>query len=133
MQKFIAAALAAALVAQPLVVPTSAFARDGDYGREDPCVAAKHKSAKTGTVAGGVVGALAGSAIAGSGDRAKGAIIGGALGAAAGHQIGLHNYNCAAYPRRVAARANCHWIVEDGRSFEICRQRDGVWRPSGRA
>lgn len=133
MQKFAAAMIVAALAAQPLVMPTSAFARAGDYGREDPCNAAKHKSAKTGTVAGGVVGALAGSAIAGKGDRAKGAIIGGALGAAAGHQIGLHNYNCSAYPRRVAARANCHWIVEDGRSFEICRQRDGVWRPSGRA
>lgn len=132
MKNFAMALAAAALVTTPMVVvPTAASAQD--YGRGDPCNAAKHKSAKTGTIAGGVVGALAGSAIAGKGDRTKGALIGGAVGAAAGHQIGLHNYRCAAYPRRVHARSGCHWIVENGRSFEICRNRDGVWRPSGRA
>lgn len=133
MQKFVAALMVAALAAQPMVFATSAQARDSDYGRGDPCASAKHKNAKTGTLAGGVIGALAGSAVAGKGDRGKGAVIGGALGAVAGHQIGLHNYNCTAYPRRVAARGNCHWIQEDGRDFEICRSRDGVWRPSGRA
>ena len=132
MKNFALALAASALIASPMVViPTAASAQD--YGREDPCNAAKHKSAKTGTIAGGVVGALAGSAVAGKGDRGKGAIIGGALGAAAGHQIGLHNYKCVAYPRRVHARAGCHWVSEDGSSFEICRGRDGVWRRSGRA
>lgn len=131
MKNFALALAASVLVASPMVVPTTAAAQD--YGRDDPCNAAKHKSAKTGTIAGGVVGALAGSAVAGKGDRGKGAIIGGALGAAAGHQIGLHNYKCVAYPRRVHARAGCHWVAEDGSNFEICRGRDGVWRRSGRA
>ena len=132
MKNFAMALAAAALAASPMVVvPTAASAQD--YGRSDPCTAAKHKSAKTGTIAGGVIGALAGSAVAGKGDRGKGAVIGGALGAVAGHQIGVHKYDCAAYPRRVHARAGCHWVVEDGRSFEICRSKDGIWRRSVRA
>ena len=133
MRNLLVAAVAAALAVQPMVVATSAQARDSDYGRGDPCTTAKHKSADRGTTTGAVVGALAGAAIAGKGDRAKGALVGGAVGAVAGHQIGLHNFDCTRYPKRISARANCHWIVEDGRSFEICRQRDGVWRPSGRA
>ena len=40
-----------------------------------------------GTVAGGLLGALAGSAIAGRGDRTEGAIIGGVVGAVAGNQL----------------------------------------------
>lgn len=133
MRNFVVAAAAAVLAAQPMALPSVAQARDNSYGRSDPCVEAKHKSAQTGTLAGAAIGAIAGSAIAGHGDRGKGAVIGGALGAVAGHQVGLHNYRCASYPRRVSARRGCHWIVENGRSFEICRQRDGVWRPSGRA
>jgi hypothetical protein len=131
MRNFVVAALAASLAASPMVIPSVSVA--ADYGTSDPCTAAKHKSAKKGTVTGGVVGALAGAAVAGKGDRGKGALIGGALGSVAGHQIALSNFKCTAYPRRVSARRGCHWIVEDGRSFEICRNRDGVWRPSGRA
>jgi uncharacterized protein YcfJ len=133
MRKSIVVAVAAVLALQPLAMPTLAVAKDNGYGSSDPCNEAKHKSADKGTATGAVVGALAGAAIAGQGDRAKGAVVGGALGAVAGHQIGLHNYKCATYPKRVSARSGCHWIVEDGRSFEICRGRDGVWRPSGRA
>lgn len=133
MSKFVVAAVAAALAFQPVAFATSAQARDNSYGSSDPCTEAKHKAADKGTATGAVVGALGGALVAGHGDRAKGAVVGGALGAVAGHQIGLHNYKCSAYPKRVSARKGCHWIVEDGRSFEICRGRDGVWRPSGRA
>jgi uncharacterized protein YcfJ len=51
------------------------------------CEARKHNDRVAGTVLGGVVGALAGSAIAGHGSRAGGALIGGAVGAVAGNQI----------------------------------------------
>jgi hypothetical protein len=42
------------------------------------------------------------------------------------------------HPSRVADhRANCHWVREtyDGadHDFELCKDSDGVWRPSGRA
>ena len=47
-----------------------------------------------GTVAGGLLGALAGSAIAGRGDRTEGAIIGGVVGAVAGNQLSKSNRPC---------------------------------------
>ncbi len=44
---------------------------------------------------------------------------------------------CAEYPRGVTYhRANCRWVQEyyggAYHDFEICQDRDGVWRPSGR-
>jgi uncharacterized protein YcfJ len=130
MRKVLALVAIAAFIVQPVVLPTVAQARS--YSN-DPCIVAKHKAGDNGTVGGAVLGAIVGSAVAGKGDRGKGAIVGGALGAAAGHSVGVHNYNCTRYPRRVSARAGCHWVSENGRSFEICRNRDGTWRPSGRA
>ena len=58
-----------------------------------------------------------------------------AAGAAA---AGVHTVVCLGYPSRVADhQPNCHWVreVQDGKpqDFELCRDRDGVWRPSGRA
>lgn len=84
---------------------------------------------------------MAGSAIAGRGDRTEGALIGGAVGAVAGHEIAKRRVQCSSYPRRVSqtsySRSRCHWVQEyyGGRShsFEVCRGRDGVWRPSGRS
>jgi hypothetical protein len=51
---------------------------------------------------------------------------------------GQHKVACQNYPSRVADhRANCHWVREtyDGadHDFELCKDSDGVWRPSGRA
>ncbi|CAN5179071.1 hypothetical protein BH11PSE2_BH11PSE2_19580 [soil metagenome] len=133
MRKFVIAAVVATLAAQPMIVPSFAFAKGDGYGKGDPCSVAKHKSADKGTTTGAIIGAIGGAAVAGKGDRGKGAVIGGALGAVAGHQVGLHNFNCTRYPSRFAARKGCHWIDENGRGFEICRGRDGEWRRSGRA
>jgi len=47
-----------------------------------------------GTVVGGVLGALAGSAVAGRGDRTEGAVIGGIGGAVVGNQVSKGNGDC---------------------------------------
>ena len=77
----ISASLVAALAAPALTVPTAASAYTSR------CEAQKHNDRVAGTVIGGVVGALAGSAIAGHGNKTGGALIGGAVGAVAGNQI----------------------------------------------
>ena len=85
-------------------VPIAASAQPRDYDRDhdhrhkvwvckDP-----HKAANTGTLVGGLGGALVGSAIAGHGNKLGGALIGGGVGAVAGHQIAKSN-----------AKKNCHW------------------------
>ena len=128
----------AALVAAPaLAVPQFAAAQPyHDYGSYDPCYAAKRHAGNQGAVAGGVTGAVLGSAIAGRGSRFGGAILGGAVGAVAGHAIAKGTVRCVSYPSRYRPRPNCHWVEQDysGRrhSFEHCRGHDGVWRPSGR-
>ena len=70
-----------------------------------------------GTVAGGVLGALAGSAIAGRGAHAEGAIIGGVVGAVAGNQLSKSRpcptgYVSRRYDDRFDTRRAayaCHW------------------------
>ena len=57
-----------------------------------------HRAANTGTVVGGLGGALVGSALAGHGNKLGGALIGGGVGAVAGHQIAKNN-----------AKKSCHW------------------------
>jgi uncharacterized protein YcfJ len=74
-----------------------------------------------GTVAGGVLGALAGSAIAGRGSGTEGAVIGGVVGAVAGNQLTKKKSPCPAgyvyrsyddrYSSRSAQRVreSCRW------------------------
>jgi Glycine zipper 2TM domain len=66
-----------------------------------------HRSGRiAATVGGGAVGAVAGGAIAGRGDRTEGAIIGGVIGAIAGNQIAKPSHDCSrAYG----------WYDKDGR------------------
>jgi Glycine zipper 2TM domain len=143
-----ALALAAAgmmAIAVPTVAPTAAMAQ-----RYDPCREQQRSNANKGTIVGGVVGALAGGGVAARGAKTEGALLGGAVGAVAGHQIGKHNTKCQSYrpAPRPAARtsnnnyqrssyagsSNCRWVQDDrGRGYEVCRSRDGVWRPSGRS
>jgi hypothetical protein len=141
MKSFAALSLAAACAASTLMVPQFAAAQPrGDYGYDDVCADQKRDSTTKGTIAGGVLGALAGSAIAGHGNKTEGAILGGVIGAGVGHQVGKHNVKCAPYPRRISqtnySRNNCRWVEEEygGRNhnLEVCRDRDGAWRPSGR-
>lgn len=45
---------------------------------------------------------------------------------------------CVRYPTRITVqKPDCRWLQEAAgktvTSFEVCKDRDGVWRPSGRA
>lgn len=135
MKRFMAIAAAAAVAATGLAVPTfaSAGAPSGTVYRSDPCRAQKRESGTAGAVIGGIAGAVVGSQVAGRGARTEGAVIGGVGGAVVGHQIGKHSVKCGAYPRGYRARGGCRWINDryQGRnySYEVCRGRDGYWRP----
>jgi uncharacterized protein YcfJ len=124
--------------APALAAPQFAAAQSArNYGDGDVCRAEQRRQANTGTAVGAVAGALLGSAVAAKGAKTEGAVLGGAVGAVAGHQIAKHRVKCVSYPNRVSARSNCRWVQEyyGGRnhSFEVCRGRDGTWRPSGRS
>jgi hypothetical protein len=71
--------------------------------------------------------------MAGRGSRTEGAVIGGTVGAVAGHQIGAHSVDCKAYPIGYRHHPGCHWMTDRYRgriqSYEVCRSRDGYWRP----
>lgn len=129
----LAAMTASPILAAPTFVGAQPYATYGPY---DPCVAAKRAAGTNGAIAGGALGAVLGSAIAGRGSRFGGAVVGGTVGAVAGHEIGRSSVRCLAYPPRFQARYHCRWVEQDwsGRphQFELCRGPDGVWRPSGR-
>lgn len=136
--KSLAYLVLATLTAAPcLSVPSFVSAQPYDaYGSYDPCREARREAGTNGAIAGGAIGAVLGSAIAGRGSRFGGAVVGGAVGAVAGHEIGRNSVRCLAYPHRFHARYNCRWVEQDWRGrphqFELCRDPDGVWRPSGR-
>jgi len=137
MKPFVTLAVAAAIAAPSLAIPRLADAQYyRQYGTYDPCRAEQRAAANHGTVAGGVLGAVLGSAIAGRGNRFAGAVVGGTAGAVAGHAIAKNTVKCLAYPARYRPRLHCRWIQEYHggvyHQFEVCRGPDGVWRPSGR-
>ena len=78
--------LLAAGIAALTLIPTFAAAQQTCEERRNNRVA--------GTVVGGVLGALAGSAVAGRGDRNEGAVIGGVGGAVIGNQLAKGNGDC---------------------------------------
>jgi outer membrane lipoprotein SlyB len=103
--------------------------------RSDPCRSQRHEAARTGAIAGGLIGALVGSQIAGRGSHTAGAVVGGAAGAVAGHQIGAHSVERRAYPAGYRHHPGRHWMIDTyhgrTRSYEVCRTPDGAWRPYG--
>jgi len=128
--------VAAAVIATAPMSP--AIAQDGygdgwrpppSYGYDDPCHAARHRAAEHGAVTGGVLGAVAGALLGGGRHRVAGAVVGGAVGAVAGSQIARGQVRCLAYPYGYRPHPGCHWVYDHGRGFEICRGRDGYWRP----
>jgi hypothetical protein len=133
MQKFIALAGAVFLAASPMASAAQPY--DGgwrppeSYGSYDPCQAARAEAGHNGAVTGGVLGAIAGAAIAGRGSRAGGALVGGAVGAVAGNQVARNNVSCASYPEGYHRHRHCRWVNDHGHGLEVCRGRDGVWRP----
>jgi hypothetical protein len=57
---------------------------------------------------------------------------------AVGAVSSAHPIQCLPYPARIQAHANpCHWVSDfyegAAHEFEVCREGDGVWRPSGRS
>ena len=78
--------LLAAGIAAITLIPTLAAAQQTCEERRNNRVA--------GTVVGGVLGALAGSAVAGRGDRNEGAVIGGVGGAVIGNQLSKGSPDC---------------------------------------
>lgn len=138
MRKITTMAVCAALAIPAFTVPTLASAQQyRDYGRGEPCSVQKKKAKKDGAIAGAIIGGVLGAAVAGDDDRGKGALVGGTVGAFAGREVGRKNLRCSNYPSRVSyRRANCRWVQEyrgdRWQGFEVCRARDGVWRPSGR-
>jgi len=130
MRKVLALAAAAASVVTSLSIPTIASA---EAWRDNPCRQERHDAGRTGTIAGGLIGALVGSQVAGHGNRTAGALVGGGVGAVAGHQIGAHSVQCNGYPAGHRYHRGCHWVTDTYRgrssSYEVCRDRDGYWRP----
>jgi len=138
MKPLVALAAGLVIIGPTLTIPTFAAAQSArEYGSGDICRDRKRSAGTKGAIAGGVLGALIGSGVAGRGAKTEGAVIGAVAGGVAGNQIARHSVKCAEYPRGVAYhRANCRWVQEyyGGRyhDFEVCQGRDGVWRPSGR-
>ncbi len=130
MRKVLALAAAVASAATCISVPTVSLAQEW---RDDPCRDARHDAARNGTVAGGLIGALIGSSVAGRGNHTGGAIVGGTIGAVAGHSAGAGSVKCAEYPRGYRYHRGCRWVSDyyrgRDRSYEICRDNDGYWRP----
>ena len=136
--------LAAVAIAAPsLAIPQFAMAQpDGeysrDYGRGDLCRREKAESGTHNAFLGAIVGGIFGSAVAGRGNRGVGAVIGGTTGAVIGNAAGRSSVHCVEYPPRISYHdGNCRWVQEHygdrDHDFEVCRDRDGVWRPSGRS
>ena len=130
MRKMLALAAALATTVTSFSMPTLASAQEW---RGDPCREARHEAGRNGTVAGGLIGALIGSQVAGRGNRAGGAIVGGTIGAVAGHNTGASSVRCDAYPRGYRYHRGCEWVTDSShrraRSYEVCRDNDGYWRP----
>ena len=80
-----------------------------------------------GTVVGGGIGALLGSAIAGRGDRTAGAVIGGIGGAVLGNQISKPKADCAHAYGYYDKAGNWHANAVDRADAQGYFDRDGNW------
>jgi hypothetical protein len=134
MRKLILALGAIATVASAASVPTFASAYTSR------CEARAHDKKVTGTIVGGVLGALAGNALGHGGGRTGGTIIGGVAGAALGNNLSRTHCPDGYYQRVYDERyydvrrdryrrgwndQRCYWQEENGpygpRSVQICR------------
>ena len=123
---------ALSLAGQPVLAQPPGASWSGDVCHQQKAAAAAH-----GTFLGAIFGGIFGAAVAPH-DRAAGAVVGGGAGAVIGHAAGADSIDCLPYPPRVEAHdPNCDWVSQnyDGapHQFEVCKESDGVWRPSGRS
>ena len=139
MRSLVTLASVVALTMPLFAVPQVSMAQSyRDYGGGDICQEEKHQSGNSGMVVGALVGAVVGNQIAGRHHKTAGTLIGAGAGAMVGRQVGKSRVNCKDYPDRYARGGDdCRWIEEEDRrgrrhDFEVCRDRDGEWRPSGR-
>jgi len=114
MRTLLALAGAGVIAASALVVPQAASA-------------ASSNCRNTGTVVGGVAGALIGNGVSRGGGKTGGTILGGLGGAVVGHEIAKRN--CA---ERTTNSCRWHTYRSNGKSHRVreCRDADGYWRRS---
>ena len=83
---------------------------------------------------GAVLGGLLGSQVSGNGARTVGTILGAGLGAVIGHQVAKNDFKCMTYPKGIVAHVDYRWVQADyggcNHQYDVCREPDGVWRPS---
>lgn len=110
MRTILSLAAAGAMFAAGLVLPTAASA-DSRGCRN------------TGTVVGGVAGALIGNGVSSGGGKTGGTIIGGLGGAVVGHEIAKRNCGNG------ASKCRTRTVVRHGERYRIreCMGRDGYW------
>src|SRR6185295_4103068 len=111
--------LIAAGVAALALIPTLASAQQTCEERRNNRVA--------GTVVGGVLGAIAGSAVAGRGDRNEGAVIGGVGGAVVGNQLAKGSRDCQHAYGYYDNRNVWHSNAVDRSYAEGYYDRNGAW------
>ena len=106
-------------IAAATLIPTFAFAQQTCEDRRNNRVA--------GTVVGGVLGALAGSAVAGHGDRNEGAVIGGIGGAVIGNQVTKGSGDCQHAYGYYDTNGMWHSNAVSRQSASGYYNRDGAW------
>jgi hypothetical protein len=112
--------LLAAGIAAATLIPTFALAQTA------PCRTENNRM--VGTVAGAGIGALAGSAVAGHGNKTEGAVLGGVLGAIVGNQVTKGSSdNCARAYGYYDANGRWHANAIDQASAQGYYDRNGNW------
>lgn len=112
--------LLAAGIAAATLIPTFALAQTA------PCRTENNRM--VGTVAGAGIGALAGSAVAGHGNKTEGAVLGGVLGAVIGNQVSKGGSdNCARAYGYYDANGRWHANAIDQASAQGYYDRNGNW------
>lgn len=106
-------------VAAAALIPTFAFAQTSC--EQQPT------SRTASTVAGGAIGALLGSAIAGHGDKTTGALIGGVGGAVIGNQVGKDRADCAHAYGYYDTNGAWHATAVERSAAQGYYDRDGRW------
>jgi hypothetical protein len=106
-------------IAAAALVPSLAFA-------QTTCEQ-QHNNRVAGTVGGGLIGALIGSAVAGHGEKTTGAVIGGVGGAVIGNQVSKGSADCAHAYGYYDANGAWHANAVERSSAQGYYDRNGQW------
>ncbi len=98
-QVLIAAAAAFVAFAQPAAAQQNRDYHDEYVSTQQQCQRARNGNTAAGAVFGGLLGAVLGSQVSGSGHRSDGSLVGGVIGAATGAAIANSNSRCAQVPQ----------------------------------